>query len=90
MKLITVHLPEYFIEGLHELVRQKKYPHRSEIIRNAIRDLLKKELVGFIPKKNNSIHGPKCSKCGALMYLAKEEGVYFCAACKSFFSPVSL
>jgi len=55
LRLITVHLPEYFIEGLQELVRQKKYPHRSEVIRNAIRDLLKKELNGFIVNKRDSV-----------------------------------
>ncbi|MFX0201113.1 MAG: ribbon-helix-helix domain-containing protein [Candidatus Hodarchaeota archaeon] len=44
MKLITVHLPEEFLTGLAELVRSKRYPNRSEAIRNAIRDLLKEEL----------------------------------------------
>lgn len=44
LKLVTVHLPQEFINGLDELVRQKRYPNRSEVIRNAIRDLLKEEL----------------------------------------------
>jgi len=44
LKLVTVHLPQEFINGLDELVRQRRYPNRSEAIRNAIRDLLKEEL----------------------------------------------
>ncbi len=44
LRLITVHLPQEFINGLDELVRQRRYPNRSEAIRNAIRDLLKEEL----------------------------------------------
>ncbi|MCD6509821.1 MAG: type II toxin-antitoxin system ParD family antitoxin [Thermoprotei archaeon] len=44
MKLITVHLPESYIEGLNELIKQRMYPSRSEAIRAAVRDLLKKEL----------------------------------------------
>ncbi|MHA1275248.1 MAG: CopG family transcriptional regulator [Promethearchaeota archaeon] len=37
MKLITCHLPEAYIQGIEE-------PNRSEVIRVAIRDLLKNEL----------------------------------------------
>ncbi len=44
MKLVTVHLPESLIEGLDELVKQRYYPSRSEAIRIAVRDLLKKDL----------------------------------------------
>ncbi len=44
MKLVTVYLPNEFLYGLDELVRQQKYPTRSEAIRVAIRDLLKDEL----------------------------------------------
>jgi len=44
MKLITVHIPEAYLKGLDELVKNKMYPNRSEAIRVAIRDLLKREL----------------------------------------------
>ena len=44
MRLLTVHVPEGFLDGLEELVREKKYPNKSEIIRVAIRDLLRDEL----------------------------------------------
>jgi len=44
MRLITVHLPESYIAGLNELIKQRMYPSRSEAIRAAVRDLLRKEL----------------------------------------------
>ncbi len=44
MKLITIHLPERYIDKLEELVSQNYYPNRSEAIRMAVRDLLKNEL----------------------------------------------
>ena len=44
MKLVTVLLPEAYLEGLDELVRANMYPSRSSVIRSAVRDLLKKEL----------------------------------------------
>ena len=44
LKLVTVHLPSEFLHDLDELVRQKRYPNRSEAIRVAIRDLLKDEM----------------------------------------------
>jgi Arc/MetJ-type ribon-helix-helix transcriptional regulator len=44
MKLITCHLPEAYLSGIEELVNLNVYPNRSEVIRVAIRDLLKAEL----------------------------------------------
>ena len=44
MKLITVHIPEAYVSGMEELVNMNMYPNRSEVIRVAIRDLLKGEL----------------------------------------------
>lgn len=43
MKVVTVHLPEQFIEALDEMVRLRLYPSRSEAIRMAVRDLIKNE-----------------------------------------------
>lgn len=43
MRLISVKVPEAMIAAMHELVRQKKYPSRSELIRQAIKDLLERE-----------------------------------------------
>lgn len=44
MKLVTVLLPEAYLEGLDELVRINMYPSRSAAIRASVRDLLKREL----------------------------------------------
>jgi Arc/MetJ-type ribon-helix-helix transcriptional regulator len=43
MKNISVKIPETLIEGMGELVKIGMYPSRSEKIRAAIKDLLKKE-----------------------------------------------
>jgi len=44
MKLITIYLPEPYLEALDELVDKRYYPHRAEAIRAAIRDLIAVEL----------------------------------------------
>jgi len=44
MRLISVKLPEVYLEGIEKLVKTGFYPNRSEAIRVAIRDLLKREL----------------------------------------------
>ena len=44
MKLITIYLPEPYLEALDELVERRYYPHRAEAIRVAIRDLISSEL----------------------------------------------
>jgi antitoxin ParD1/3/4 len=46
MKLITLYLPEPYLEALDELVTKRYYPHRAEAIRVAIRDLVSMELWG--------------------------------------------
>lgn len=50
MKLITLYLPEPYIDALDTLVDEKYYPHRAEAIRVAIRDLINIELRG---RRNN-------------------------------------
>jgi len=44
MRLITVHLPQFYIDGLKQLVEMGRYPNKSEAIRVAVRDLLAREL----------------------------------------------
>ncbi len=44
VKLISFKAPNTYLEGLDELVRAGVYSSRSEAIRMAIRDLLKREL----------------------------------------------
>jgi Arc/MetJ-type ribon-helix-helix transcriptional regulator len=43
MKLITLQLPEPYIQALDRLIKAKKYPNRSEAIRLAVRDLIYSE-----------------------------------------------
>ncbi|MEM1610557.1 MAG: ribbon-helix-helix domain-containing protein [Sulfolobales archaeon] len=44
MRIITVKIPESYLEGLEELVNTGRYTSRSEAIRAAIRELLRREL----------------------------------------------
>jgi len=44
MRIITVKIPEAYLRELDELVKLGVYPSRSEAIRVALRELLKKEL----------------------------------------------
>ncbi|MCK4424718.1 ribbon-helix-helix protein, CopG family [Candidatus Bathyarchaeota archaeon] len=44
MKLITLYLPEPYIEALNQLVNEKFYPNRAEAIRVAIRDMISAEV----------------------------------------------
>ncbi|MBN2229751.1 MAG: type II toxin-antitoxin system ParD family antitoxin [Candidatus Thorarchaeota archaeon] len=44
MRLIAVHLPDRIVIDIQQLVDKGLYPNRSEAIRIAIRDLLKREL----------------------------------------------
>ena len=45
-RIITVKMPEAYIDGLDELVKMKRYASRSEAIRIAVRELLRRELWG--------------------------------------------
>ena len=44
MQLVTVKMSEIYVNGLDKLVEIGMYPSRSEAIRVAIRDLLRREL----------------------------------------------
>ena len=44
MKIISLQLPQGLINALDVLVRRGVYPNRSEAIREAIRELVKREL----------------------------------------------
>jgi Arc/MetJ-type ribon-helix-helix transcriptional regulator len=44
VRLITLHIPEVYLQDLEELVTEKYYPNRAEAIRIAIKDLLDDEL----------------------------------------------
>lgn len=43
MKVVTVHLPEAYIEAIDQLVKRRMYPNRAEAIRMAVRDFIMEE-----------------------------------------------
>jgi|WetSurMetagenome_2_1015567.scaffolds.fasta_scaffold201834_3 antitoxin ParD1/3/4 len=43
-KVVTMLMPEVYLEGIDELVNNRFYPSRSSVIRAAVRELLNKEL----------------------------------------------
>jgi hypothetical protein len=47
MKEITVHIPEPYLQIIDELVRQKYYLSRADVIRTALRDLIMKERINL-------------------------------------------
>ena len=44
MKMITLYLPEPYLEALDRLVNERYYPNRAEAIRTAILDMIREEL----------------------------------------------
>jgi antitoxin ParD1/3/4 len=43
MKMITVYIPEKYIESMDLMVLEERFPNRSEAIRAAVRDLIRNE-----------------------------------------------
>ena len=44
MKLVTVKLPERLVDDMDQLVKAGVYHNRSDAIRSAVRELLRREL----------------------------------------------
>jgi antitoxin ParD1/3/4 len=60
MRPIAVHLPDRILDDIKKLVDNGLYPNRSEAIRIAIRDLLKRELWDqnmFLKEKTSEVVG---------------------------------
>ncbi|MFX0102153.1 MAG: ribbon-helix-helix domain-containing protein [Candidatus Hodarchaeota archaeon] len=53
MKIVPIHLPSKYLDGLDTLIDQNLYPNRSEAIRMAIRDMLKAETVRFTRRQKS-------------------------------------
>ncbi|QEE15783.1 ribbon-helix-helix domain-containing protein [Promethearchaeum syntrophicum] len=45
MRMLSVFIPESYIESLDILVAEEIFPNRSEAIRSAIRDLIRNEIL---------------------------------------------
>jgi len=63
-KLVTVKMPEIYVEGLDVLVRMGKYSSRSEAIRAAVRMLLEKELQSKVVVDKNVVRRVKKVRVG--------------------------
>ena len=48
MKVISVHIPEPYLQVMDELVRRKYYLSRADVIRTALHDLIVKERINLI------------------------------------------
>jgi Arc/MetJ-type ribon-helix-helix transcriptional regulator len=48
MKVISVHVPEPYLQVMDELVRRKYYSSRADVIRTALHDLIEKERINLI------------------------------------------
>ena len=62
MRLITCHVPEFFLDCINDLIRAGRFPNRSEFIRHAVREMLRVEirsLKGELDHKNkiNDVEG---------------------------------
>ncbi|MEB3852072.1 MAG: ribbon-helix-helix domain-containing protein, partial [Desulfurococcales archaeon] len=54
-----VKMPDIYVEGIEELVRAGRYSSRSEVIRTAVRELLKRELWSAgIPAESSWLRAP--------------------------------
>ena len=54
VKIVTVKLPEPYIDGIDRLVESGRYMNRSDAIRAAVRELLRREL--WAPEPYASAH----------------------------------
>ncbi len=52
LRVVTICLPESYVEGMDKLIKKLMYPNRSEVIRIAVRDLLMDELWGHRKQSN--------------------------------------
>lgn len=46
MRIISVKMPETYLDWLDRLVKSGKYSNRSEAIRAAVRELIRREIFG--------------------------------------------
>lgn len=44
MKIITINVPEKYLEAIEELSKRGKYPSRSKAVRDALEKLIKSDL----------------------------------------------
>ncbi|MFA5366066.1 MAG: ribbon-helix-helix domain-containing protein, partial [Candidatus Bathyarchaeia archaeon] len=72
MKLITLYLPETYINILDQLVEERFYPNRAEAIRMSVRDLIA-EHGRFNPKTDYELEPHKKTAIERLDELQKKK-----------------
>ena len=63
--MLSVFIPESYIESLDILVAEDIFPNRSEAIRSAIRDLIRNEMLlkdAIAKRKNKKENGKKTNQ----------------------------
>lgn len=94
LKMVTVKIPEDFVDGLNRLVGDGMYPSRSAAIRVAVRDLLKEIL--WMANENTALMDTPitfkrwilvtCPECRKIVNIRKDWKRRQCPHCKRKFS----
>lgn len=58
MRIISVKLPEKYIQKMDELIKDGRFTSRSELIRYALLDLFRKEESNRVEIKGRALIGP--------------------------------
>ena len=94
LKMVTVKIPEDFVDGLNKLVGGGMYPSRSAAIRVAVRDLLK-EILWMANENTALMHTPitfkrwilvTCPECRKVVNVRKDWVSRRCPHCRIKFS----
>lgn len=75
MKIVTINVPEAYVEAMAQLTGEKGiYPSRSELIRSAVKEFLLKELnLSIIMSKNKEIETVNESKDRVSVPIMRDE-----------------
>jgi len=93
MKMVTVKIPENYVDGLGRLVGMGMYPSRSAAIRVAVRDLLK-EILWMANESVALMDAPitfkrwiliTCPSCRKIVYVRRDWISRRCPHCRNRF-----
>ena len=93
MKMVTVKIPESYVDGLSRLVGKGMYPSRSAAIRVAVRDLLK-EILWMANESAALMDAPvtfkrwilvTCPACRKVVYVRRDWRSRRCPHCRGKF-----
>jgi Arc/MetJ-type ribon-helix-helix transcriptional regulator len=93
MKMVTVKIPDDYVDGLNSLVGDGMYPSRSAAIRVAVRDLLK-EILWMANESTSLMDAPvtfkrwiltTCPECRKVVYVRRDWISRRCPHCRRKF-----